>query len=149
MNRPWDTENDAERERMADLINRLNNEQLLTPMPAGWTVASVLMHVALWDARVLSILDRWQESGTQPSPSDREAEEIDWANDATKVLFLAMPPRFAAEFALRIAEECDARVAAIPDELAAQIEAVGGIFPLSRALHRREHLDEIEAALAR
>ena len=148
MEKYWIAENDAERARLIDLVNRLNNEELLTPMPAGWTVASVLMHMAFWDARVMALLDKWATPGASPSPADREANEIDWANDATKVIFLAMPPRFAADLAVRIAENCDIQVAAISDELLAQIETAGSVMNPNRAQHRREHLGEIEAALA-
>jgi hypothetical protein len=91
-------------------------------------------------------MDKWAGGGT-PSEADQEPEDIDWANDTTKFLFLALPPRDAANLALRLAEETDVRVAALSDELLAQNEAAGSPLNLARAEHRREHLDEIEQAL--
>ena len=102
--------------------------------------------LAFWDARGLHLMDKW-ESGVAPAKSDREPGEIDWINDATKPLCLALPPRTAAELALQLAEETDRRVEALSDSLVEQMLAVGQPFNLSRANHRNEHLDEIESAL--
>src|SRR4051794_36605243 len=104
--RSYLAENDAERERLRALIARLSDEELGRPMPAGWTVASVLAHAGFWDARALALMDKWAGGGT-PSEADQEPEDIDWANDTTKFLFLALPPRDAANLTLRLAEETD------------------------------------------
>lgn len=146
MDRTWIAENDAERARLVALVNRLSDNELATPMPAGWTVASVLAHCAFWDARALCLIEKW-EAGTSPSIEDREAGDVNIFNEAAKPLCLALPPRIAADLAVRLAEETDARVAAMSDQLIEQMLAVGGIFNLARASHRREHLDELEEVL--
>jgi hypothetical protein len=92
-------------------------------------------------------MDKW-ESGVAPSTADWEPEEINWINDASKHLCLALPPRTAAQLALQLAEETDRRVEALSDELLAQIIAIGPPFNLSRASHRKEHLDDIERYLS-
>jgi hypothetical protein len=139
-------ENNAERERLKALVERLSDEELSRPMAAGWTVAGVLAHMAIWDGRGLYLMNKWS-NGIAPSPADHEPEDVGWVNDATKPLCLALPPRAAAQLALQLAEETDQRVEALPDELLAQIMAVGQPFNLSRADHRKEHLDEIESYL--
>jgi hypothetical protein len=54
----------------------------------------------------------------------------------------------AAQLALRVAEEADGKVKALSDEMLAKIRAKGNPpFNLSRAIHRKEHLDEIEQLL--
>jgi len=62
-------------------------------------------------------------------------------------MFLALPPRRAAELAVSIAQAVDAKVAGLSDDLVARNAAAGGPVRLSRATHRCEHLDEIERAL--
>jgi len=62
-------------------------------------------------------------------------------------LCLALPPGTARELALRIADEADARVRGLNDEMLQSVLAAGMPFNLSRAEHRREHLDDIERAL--
>lgn len=146
MNRPWNAENDAERARLYELVASWSDEQLATPMPAGWTVSGVLAHLAFWDARATCLIEKW-EGGTPPSEADREWDEVDIINDAAKPLCLALPPRIAADLALRVATETDARVASMSDELIQQMQTVGEIFYLARASHRKEHLDEIAAVL--
>lgn len=145
MDRSHDAETDAERERLRSLVTRLTDEELSRPMPGGWTVAAVLAHVGYWDARAIYFLDKWGPSG---EPSTYEPEDTDAANDAAKPLCLALPPRVAAQLALRLAEECDGKVKALSDGMLAKIRAKGNPpFSLSRAIHRKEHLDDIERAL--
>ncbi len=133
------TENAAELRRLRALVDRLSDADLARPTPGGWTVAASLAHVAFWDQRVLFWLDRW-ERGEAP----RHAEEADWINDAGKPLLLALPPRVAARLAVEIAERVDERVAALSDERIAANQAAGEPLLLTRARHRKEHLDEIE-----
>jgi len=99
--------------------------------------------VAFWDQRILVLLDRWEQSPSTVPRAINEAD-VDWVNDATKSLLLAMPPRRAAELTVAIAEAVDARVAALPDDLLARNEAAGSPLLMTRAVHRGEHLDEIE-----
>jgi hypothetical protein len=114
-------------------------------MPGGWTVAAVLAHVGFWDARAIYYLDKWA-AGAPPTPY--EPEDTDAINDSAKPLCLALPPRDAAKLALRLAEEADAKVKALSDAMLVKIEATGGPpFNLSRAIHRKEHLDQIEDEL--
>jgi sulfite reductase beta subunit-like hemoprotein len=146
VDRTHDAQNDAERERLRSLIARLGDEELRRPMPAGWTVAAMLAHAGFWDARAIYALGKW-EGGVEPVPGDYEPDDVGWINDSAKPLCLALPPREAARLALRLAEEADAKIAALSDELVEKIR-VRGPFNISRAEHRREHLDDIERALA-
>ena len=79
-------------------------------------------------------------------PDDDEPEDVDWINDSTKPLIEAIEPRAAAELALRLAEETDALVAALPPE---RMYPQDTESPLNafRSAHRAEHLDQIEAML--
>ena len=145
--RSHDAETDAERERLRALIARLSDTELSRPMPAGWTVSGVLAHVGFWDARAIYWLDKWAR-GVAPTPYEPENTEA--VNDSAKPLCLALPPRAAAMLALKLAEEADGKVKALSDGMLAKIRATGGPpFNLSRAIHRKEHLDEIESALRR
>ncbi len=143
MDRVYLAENELERERLKSLINRLSVEELSRPMPGGWTVSGVLAHLAFWDARVIHLLDLW-ESGTEPTAAVINRALVDEINDSAKPLCLALAPRAAADLALKMAEEADRRVAGMPEALVTKMLAVGQPFNLSRANHRREHLDEIE-----
>jgi hypothetical protein len=144
--RPFVAENDDERERLRALVARLSDDDLQRPMPAGWTVATVLAHIGFWDARAIALMEKWAR-GVTPSTADYEPDDVDWLNDATKPFFLALAPRDAAQLTLQLAEEADGKIAAMSDDLLVQVQAAGTPFDLSRANHRREHLDEIEQVL--
>jgi uncharacterized damage-inducible protein DinB len=142
--RTHDAPNRAERERLRALVARLSDADLGRPMSAGWTVAAVLGHLAFWDQRLLVLLEGWRASGQMPRPL--HDGDVDWINDSTKPMLLALAPRRAADLALSTAEAVDAAVAALPDALIAGNAAAGHPLRLLRAEHRRQHLDEIEAA---
>jgi hypothetical protein len=136
--------NDRERERLRAFINRVDDDALAAPANEYWTVAGVLGHMAYWDIRVLVLADKI-DRGEQWAPGDAEPEG-DWLNDSTRPLIHAIAPRAAAELALRIAEETDARVAELPVDRMAPLDPESPIEPL-RADHRAEHLDELERVL--
>jgi hypothetical protein len=143
-------DNARELGRMRSIVERLADDELSGPVNESWTVAGVLGHIAFWDGRALALADKLVR-GAPFTPSDDEPEDVDWINDASRPLIHAIAPRTAADLALQIAEETDRRLADLPTELAAQAWplAQGSPLNLSRADHRGEHLDEIEAALDR
>lgn len=145
VDRSWIAENRSERERLRALVDRLGDDDLRRPMPAGWTVAAVLAHVAFWDQRVLVLLQQWERTGRPPPPVNEA--DVHWVNDAGKVLCLALPPREAARLAVTAADATDAAVEALSDERLIANLTAGRPLNVRRAEHRREHLDEIEAAL--
>jgi hypothetical protein len=139
--------NDAERARLKAFVAKASDADLSQPMPAGWTVSGVLGHLAFWDQRILSLLDQWETKNI--IPRIEIAADVDWINDAAKPMFMALPPRKAAEIVVAIAEAVDTRVAALSDSAIERNVAAGTPLNLSRSIHRKEHLDEIEQVLKR
>jgi hypothetical protein len=90
-------------------------------------------------------MDKWAR-GAAPTPYEPENTEA--VNESAKPLCLALPPRDAAKLSLRLAEEADGKVKALSDAMLTKIRATGGPpFNLSRAIHRKEHLDQIDDVL--
>jgi hypothetical protein len=147
VDRSYIARNNASRQRLETLVARCTDGQLAQAMPAGWTVASVLAHVAFWDHRVEVLFERWRSTGTVPAVED--AASVDWINDASKPLFLALSPRLAADLTVRAAGVVDRLVETLSDEMVTQNVRAGGPLNLIRAEHRDEHLDEIERVLGR
>src|SRR5262245_66552549 len=136
--------NTRERERLRAFIERVDDEALAAPANEYWTVAGVLGHLAYWDNRVLVLTEKI-DRGEPWVPSDAEPEG-DWLTDSTRAMIHAIAPRAAAELALRIAEETDARVAELPLDRMAPLDPESPIWP-ARGDHRGEHLDELERAV--
>lgn len=150
--RSYVAENEASLARMRDLVDSMSDEELAEPMPADWTVAGVLAHLAFWDQRVSTLVDRWgpDGNGTPPdSPGSYDEEAVDWINDAAKPLILALPPRIAAQVAVDAAVAADTRVAGLSDELLAENARTGLYINPLRADHRLEHLAEIQLMRSR
>jgi hypothetical protein len=143
--RAYVEENTRERERLRTLIETLTDDELLLPVNPHWTVAAVFGHIAFWDGRVLALADKL-ERGEPFTASDTEPEDVDWINDASRPLIHAIAPRELALLSLRIAEETDARVATLPVDRLWPTDPDSPLYA-PRALHRGEHLDEVEAAL--
>ena len=130
-------------DRMRMFVEAASDDDLRTEMPAGWTVAAVLGHLAFWDQRVQVVLDMSDE-GVKPPPYDEGS--VDWINDTAKRFLLAMEPRALARLAIEIATRTDERVAHLSGELLD--EATQLWFTERRCDDRNEHLDEIQQALA-
>jgi len=142
MDRPFVMENTHERERLISLVASLTDEELSLPLGNGWTIASALAHLAFWDQRSLFLMRKWKKRGVELSPID-----IDLTNDSLLSLWLALPPRAAAELAVASAEAIDRELEAATPEMIAAIESLGEKFRLYRSIHRKLHLDEIEELL--
>jgi hypothetical protein len=143
--RPYIEENTRERERLRALVDRLSEDELRLPVNEYWTVAGVFGHIAFWDARMLSLMDKL-ERGDPFIDSDTEPEDVDWINDASRPLIHAIQPVEAARLALSIAEETDARVATLPTDRVWPADPDSPLYAL-RAAHRGEHLDDVELVL--
>ena len=136
--------NARQRDRLRALVERLDDEALSAPVNEFWTVAAVLGHMAYWDSRFMVLADKIDQG--QPWATGDAEPDGDWLNDSTRPLIHAIAPRAAADLALRLAEETDARAAKLPLERLWPWDPDSPISP-ARGEHRGEHLDEIEEAL--
>jgi hypothetical protein len=137
--------NARDRERLRDLVARLDDEALQRPLDGPWTVAATLAHLAFWDRWVQARWDRYERDG---AIEDLPDGVIELANAAGLPQWLALAPRRAAEQALAAAEEGDRRIARLAPEAVRHAMATGRRSMLDRSLHREPHLDEIERQLA-
>ena len=145
VDRSYISENKTQLARIQALLAGRSDAELARPMAAGWTVAGVLGHLAFWDQRALILLEHWEKKGAAP-PANNE-EDVDWINDAAKPMFLAVPPRRAAELWLSVAQAVDAKAAGFSDDLIARNAAAGTPVSLNRGAHRLDHLPDLERAL--
>ena len=141
-------ENNRERERIRALVSRITDEELDLPYyQEGWTIATGLAHLAFWDQYGLVFLRRCQQQGIVASDWARGSLDSYAVNDALVPLALAMSPRTAAALAITSAEAVDREIAAASPEFIRAVEALNQPFRLNRGIHRKLHLDEIEAVL--
>lgn len=139
----YKAENHIWSERLSALVEKLTDEDLLRPMEAGWTVAAVLAHLAFWDIRIVTLLEKYRNERSV-TPSEVDSEVI---NDVSRILCLAIPPRTAAQMALTWAKKADEAVDILHPALVAEIQEKASNVRMDRAHHRIAHIADIEKAL--
>lgn len=138
-------ENALQRKRMRSLVDSLSDEQLLIALEDEWTIAVAFAHLAFWDQRSFFLIRKWKKNGIiEPSPID-----IEVINDALLSLWLLLPPRKAADLAISCAELIDRELEQTPIDFVEKIEIVEGKSRVYRSVHRKMHLDQIEAAISK
>ncbi len=141
LDRSFIERNRASTKRIHELVARLSDEEMKHPVGEHWTVSIALAHLAFWDRRVMYVLDMTERDRKLFIP------EIDiFVNDLSLPLWAAIPPREAARIAIETAETLDKRLESFPPELLEEINTYSKRWVV-RALHRNEHLDEVDAAL--
>jgi hypothetical protein len=142
MNTVYATENAAERQRLFVLTEKWAEADLTRELANDWSVATKLAHLAFWDLYYLALIEHWERTGFRSSSA-----EVDAINLAVRHISRAIPPAAAAELARASADAIDRKLETIDSGLEEAIEESGHVRLLRRAIHRREHLDQIERAL--
>jgi Mycothiol maleylpyruvate isomerase N-terminal domain len=145
MDRSYVTENAAERARLQALVARLTDADMARPVSEDWTVGVALMHLAFWDGLSFSKFEEWERTGTVDIPPLRDM--VDGINNAMLPWWRTVAPAQIRHAVVAAAEAVDRKVETLPAPI---VEAILAVRPrsLTRAIHRRQHLDQIERALA-
>ena len=152
VDRSYLARNEASLERLRKVLGSLSAADLdRSPHNSSWTVGQILGHLAFWD-RFLAA--RWkvaQAAGPGEQPSV-------FSHDLSDLLNLGLPPSWQA-FAsaapqaaiaetLAAAETVDRLISSLPTQAPVADVLAGRPALLDRSIHRLEHLDQIERALA-
>lgn len=135
--------NRTQTERLRQLAGRLTPAMLAVRLPRGWTVAVTLAHLALWDRQRLCLMRRWAAGEERHGGYDGDV-----FNEAFLPVLEAVAPDRAVALALQAAEEVDAFLLAVPDEVVTMALARPDRPNLDRGSHRAYHLDRVDQALA-
>lgn len=127
--------------RIKKIAVSLTDEQFQIRVGEHWTVAIALVHLAFWDRRVLATLEETAKHGKL---SVVEVETV--VNDLSLPLWATVPAKEAIKLAIESAEELDNQLEKFPKDLLEEIYSHNKRLVV-RALHRNEHLDEVEMAL--
>ena len=144
MDRSYVAENDAERARLKTVVARLTDTDMARAMSEAWTVGVGLMHLAFWDGLSLSKFEEWERTGAvQIAPM---GDMVDGINHAMLPWWRTIAPAQVRHAVVAAAEAVDRKAETLPAPI---VEAILAVRPrsLARAIHRRQHLDQIERAL--
>jgi hypothetical protein len=145
MDRSYVAENEAERARLKAVVDRLTDADMARPMSGDWTIGVGLMHLAFWDGLSLSKFEEWERTGRVDIPPMRDM--VDGINQAMLPWWRTIAAAQIRHAVVAAAEAVDHKAETLPAPI---IEAILAVRPrsLTRAVHRRQHLDQIERALA-
>ncbi|MFC2014611.1 hypothetical protein ACFLUP_01305 [Chloroflexota bacterium] len=149
MERTYIAENDAERIRLTVLASRLSDADIERTIRQGWTVGVAFVHLAFWDRLWLAKFDEFERDGNlngANSPRDTRFD-ADTLNDAMLPWWQNIAPIQVKYEVIAAAEAVDRKAASLPDAFIDMILA-GRPRTIIRAVHRREHLKEIERTLS-
>ena len=136
--------NRTQTERLRRLARSLTPEQMKTRLPNGWTVSAALAHLAFWDRHRIILMRTWAAGVEATGAYDGNV-----FNDAVAPMWELIPAEHAAEFAVKTADEVDALLLELSDEVVQTALARPDAPNLNRGIHREGHLDVIEKALGR
>ena len=144
MDRSYVAGNDAERARLKAVVARLTDADMARAMSEQWTVGVGLMHLTFWDGLSLSKFEEWERTGTVQIPPMRDM--VDGINHAMLPWWRTVAPAHIRHAVVAAAEAVDRKAETLPAPI---VEAILAVRPhsLTRAIHRRQHLDQIERAL--
>jgi len=134
--------NRSQTERLRGVIATLDDAAFFLRLPNGWTVAGILAHLAFWDRQRLCLIRRWSKGDWCPG-----GYHGDLFNETMRPLLELIPGQLAAGAALHAAEEVDALLLDVSDEVIALALERSDAPNLDRGSHREYHLDQIEQAL--
>jgi uncharacterized damage-inducible protein DinB len=145
MGRSYVTENDAERARLKAFVAGLSDATVARAIGHGWTVGIALAHLAFWDRLWLAKFDEFERTGVVKIPPVETF--VNGMNDGMLPWWQTIAPAQIRHEVVAAAEAVDRKAESLPDAL---VDAILSARPrtLIRAVHRRQHLDEIERALA-
>ena len=105
----------------------------------GWSASTVLAHVAFWDRLMYQ---RWRTTlrygRRYPDPIPDGLEDL--INDSAVHVWSAVSPEVAAAEATAAAEELDAFLAGVADDVVAELRITGKSRLVDRSFHRRDHI---------
>jgi hypothetical protein len=135
-------ENKLSTDRMRKIIAQLSEDQYSITIGADWTISITLAHLALWDCRVIFVIESAIKSNVLHAPI-----YDDQLNDILTPILRAIPGPEAARIAISSAERLDDKLEKCPKQLFERIKRVNSRL-VERSIHRNTHLYEIENTIS-
>jgi hypothetical protein len=132
-------------ERLRRLAS-LSEAELAKDIGNGWTVLTVLGHIAFFD-RMLVL--RWDTYEKEDLFAEMTPNHFDLINYAGAADWSSLPPQDAAARCVDDAERAVKRIDALPERAVAVALETNRVALLERMLHWYPHLQQIETAIGR
>jgi len=143
------SEHDERNREALDRLRRLTtltDAELAKDTGNGWSVATVLGHMAFFDRMLLLRWDTFEKDGVF---AELTPNHFDLINHAGAGDWSVLAPRAAVARCIEAAEGAVARIEALPEKAVAVARETNRPALLQRILHWGPHLEQIESAIGR
>jgi hypothetical protein len=123
--------------RLIDITHKLSQRDLSQALSNGWPVFITLAHLAVWDQRVIHVLNLAKKSNQLIVP----IFDIQ-LNDILVPILYAIPPKDAVNLSIKTANTLDQMLEECPREILAEMIKIN-VRLVNRSLHRNSHIDSI------
>lgn len=137
--------NVLETERAERLLKTMTPAGWVLDLGGGWTVGTMILHLAYWDRMTSTRLRAYVETGRLAEVPDEPT--IDAINDAARWQAVNVTLGEGAAMFLQAAGDIDGLVSSLSPQQVQHLFDKGREFWARRFLHRRAHLPRIEQAL--
>jgi hypothetical protein len=132
-------------ERLRRLAS-LSDAELAKDTGDGWTVTTVLGHMAFFDRMLLLRWDTFKKDGVFAEMTPNHFDMINFAGAGD---WSSRPPREAATNCIEAAERAVERIDGLPEAAVSVALETNRVALLERTLHWYPHLEQIESAIGR
>ena len=139
-------DNRIQSDRLKSVLDKLNPAQWSQDIGGGWSIGTMLCHLAFWDQITSVRLRLWKEKGRLAAIPDED--NINSINDSMRFVCAAIDYERGKTLIKKSADEIDSLVRSLTPAQLTELESSGRERWVKRSLHRQHHLERIERALA-
>ena len=139
-------DNRIQSDRLKSVLDKLNPAQWSQDIGGGWSIGTMLCHLAFWDQITSVRLRLWKEKGRLAVIPDED--NINSINDSMRFVCAAIDYERGKTLIKKSADEIDSLVRSLTPAQLTELESSGRERWVKRSLHRQHHLERIERALA-
>ena len=140
-------DNRIQNDRLKSILDKLSPAQWSQDIGSGWSIGTMMCHLAFWDQLTSVRLRLWKEKGRLAVIPDED--NINSINDSLRFIFGAIDYEHGKALVQKSADEIDSLAQSLTPAQLAELESAGRDRWFKRSLHRSHHLERIERALAR
>jgi len=139
-------DNRIQNDRLKSVLDKLNPAQWSQDIGGGWSIGTMLCHLAFWDQITSVRLRLWKEKGRLAAIPDED--NINSINDSMRFVCAAIDYERGKTLVKESADEIDSLARSLTPAQLTELESSGRERWFKRSLHRQHHLERIERALA-
>jgi hypothetical protein len=139
-------DNRIQNDRLKSVLDKLRPAQWSQDIGGGWSIGTMLCHLAFWDQLTSVRLRLWKEKGKLAVIPDED--NINSINDSMRFICAAIDYESGKSLVKKSADEIDSLARSLTPAQLTELESSGRERWFKRSLHRQHHLERIERALA-